>query len=211
MSKDLSIKEYEENEKKLKDTISNYHQTIRKNEGASVNSLFKLRSILLNWLKDSEQENLEYSRFITTKKIKYLLKNKEKLEVRHKLLVTELNSLKIKISELEEKLGDFYVNYDVEELKQEINSISQSYEVKNIKSQTMIKKLHEMEIILPILIDFNNSKQLEINKNEEKREIEKICKSSNQTLIFLSNYYKNLKMKLMESNNLSQSSRNMNK
>lgn len=211
MSKDISFKEFEDNEKKLKETILNYHQIIRKNEGASVNSLFKLRSILLNWLKDSEQENLEYSRFITAKKIKYLLKNKEKLEARHKVLELELNNIKAKIPQLEMILGDMYVGYDIDELKQEIASLSQSYEIKNKKSQMMIKKLEEMEGMLPILIEYSNAKQQEISKSEEKKEIEKICKGSNQTLGFLSNYYKNLKLKLIESNNLSQSSRNINK
>jgi hypothetical protein len=211
MSRDLSFKEFEDNEKKLKDTIINYHQVIRKSEGASVNSLFKMRSILLNWLKDSEQENLEYSRFITAKKIKYLLKNKEKLEARHKVLETELINLKAKIPQLENVLGDLYVGYDIDELKQEIDSLSQSYEIRNKKSQMMMKKLDEMEAKLPVLIEYNSSKQQEISKNEEKREIEKICKGSNQTLGFLSNYYKNLKLKLMENNNLSQSSRNINK
>lgn len=215
MSKDLSFKEFEDNEKKLKDTIITYHQTIRKSEGASVNTLFKLRSILLNWLKDSEQENLEYSRFITAKKIKYLLKNKEKLEARHKILEIELNNLKTKIPHLENTLGDMYVGYDLEELKQEIASLSQSYEIRTKKSQMMIKKLEEMEAILLVLVEYNNAKQQEISKNEEKKEIEKICKGSNQTLGFLSNYYKNLKQKLMESNNisnnLSQSSKNINK
>ena len=215
MSRDISFKEFEDNEKKLKDTILNYHQVIRKSEGASVNSLFKLRSILLNWLKDSEQENLEYSRFITAKKIKYLLKNKEKLEARHKILEIEINNLKAKIPQLENTLGDMYVGYDVEELKQEMASLSQSYEIRNKKSQMMMKKLEEMEAMLPVLIEYNNAKQQDISKNEEKKEIEKICKGSNQTLGFLSNYYKNLKLKLMESNNftnnLSQSSRNINK
>jgi len=211
MSRDLSFKEFEDNEKKLKDTIINYHQVIRKSEGASVNSLFKMRSILLNWLKDSEQENLEYSRFITAKKIKYLLKNKEKLEARHKVLESELINIKAKIPQLENALGDMYVGYDIDELKQEIASLSQSYEIRNKKSQMMMKKLEEMEAKLPFLIEYNSSKQQGISKNEEKREIEKICKGSNQTLGFLSNYYKNLKLKLMENNNLSQSSRNINK
>jgi hypothetical protein len=215
MSKDLLCKEFEDNEKKLKDSILNYHQVIRKSEGASVNSLFKMRSILLNWLKDSEQENLEYSRFITAKKIKYLLKNKEKLEARHKILESELNSLKAKNPQLESTLGDMYVGYDIDELKEEIASLSQSYEIRTQKSQMMMKKLEEMQAILPVLIEYNNAKQLEISKNEEKSEIEKICKGSNQTLGCLSNYYKNLKQKLIESNNLSnnlsQSSRNINK
>lgn len=206
-----SLKEFEENEKKLRESILNYHQVIRKNEGASVNTLVKVRSTLLNWLKDSEQENLEYSRFITAKKIKYLLKNKEKLEARHKVLESEINNLKIKIPELESKLGDMYSSYDVEELKQEMAALAQSYEIKNNKSPSLTKKLTEMEIMLPILIEFNLCKEQETAKIEERKEIEKICKGSNQTLGFLTNYYKNLKLKLIESDNLSMSSRNVNK
>jgi hypothetical protein len=45
---------------------------------------------------------------------------------------------------------------------------------------------------------FENTKikEKEIPKLNEKKELEKIIKSTNQTLIFLSNYYKNIKKKI---------------
>ena len=204
----ITLKDYEENDKKLKEALFNYNHIIRKNEGGSINTLFKLRSTLLNWLKDSEQE-IEYTRFLTAKKIRYMIKNKESLEIKHKNLESDLINIKNKLPEIENNLGDMYVNYEIDELKDEINSISQSYEVRNNISKMMVNKLKEMESKLPLVIEFNNLKQQETTKKAEKKEIEKILKGSNQTLISLTNYYKNLKLKLNESNNFSSSSRNM--
>ena len=73
------IKQMKENDKKLKESLQIYNNIFRRNESANVNSLLKLRSILINWLKDSDQD-LVYSKFMTEKKIKYLLKNREKME-----------------------------------------------------------------------------------------------------------------------------------
>ena len=44
-------------------------------------------------------------------------------------------------------------------------------------------------------------KKMKIQKQNEKKELERIIKSSNQTLIFLSNYYKNIKRKMNENGN----------
>ena len=41
-------------------------------------------------------------------------------------------------------------------------------------------------------------KENESQKSTEKKELERILKSSNQTLVFLSNYYKNIKKKISE-------------
>ncbi|MBQ2504210.1 MAG: hypothetical protein II528_07795, partial [Lachnospiraceae bacterium] len=72
----------------------------KKSEGASLNTLFKLRSILINWLKDSDQD-LEYTKFMTEKKLKYLMKNKEKSEARIKVLDSELKVINARKEELD--------------------------------------------------------------------------------------------------------------
>ena len=103
-----------ENDKKLKEYLQIYNNIFRRNESANVNSLLKLRSILINQLKDSDQY-LVYSKFMTEKKIKYLLKNKEKMKSRIKILDNELNSISNRKNELEQILSDLYINYDEED------------------------------------------------------------------------------------------------
>ena len=44
-------------------------------------------------------------------------------------------------------------------------------------------------------------KKMKIQKQNEKKELERSNKSSNQTLIFLSNYYKNIKRKMNDIGN----------
>lgn len=190
--------EFEENEKKLKETISLYSNAVRKNEGSGVNTLFKVRTILLNWLKDSEQDNLEYSKFMTEKKIKYLLKNKEKLESKTKIIETELSNMKLRKTELVDLISDIYISYETDELEQEIERFSNSYEIRMGKSSKMLEKFEEMKRTLPLLKEYNSLKDQEISKTKEKNENEKIVKSSMQTLGFLSNYYKNLRKKISE-------------
>jgi hypothetical protein len=191
----LSNKEYEENEKKLKETLHLFANNVRRNEGGSVNTLFKIRTVLLNWLKDSEQDNLEYSKFMTEKKIKYLLKNKEKLEARIKNLENDLINIKNRKPELESILGE-YISYENEELEQEIERFANSYEIRSGKSTQMIQMFEKKKRVLPFLKEYNSIKEQEISKNKEKIEMEKICKNSLQTLGFLSNYYKNLRKKI---------------
>lgn len=190
--------EFEENEKKLKETISLYSNAVRKNEGSGVNTLFKVRTILLNWLKDSEQDNLEYSKFMTEKKIKYLLKNKEKLESKTKIIESDLSNMKLRKTELVDLISDIYISYETEELEQEIERFSNSYEIRMGKSSKMLEKFEEMKRTLPLLKEYNSLKDQEISKTKEKNENEKIVKSSMQTLGFLSNYYKNLRKKISE-------------
>ena len=67
----------------MKSSLQAYKNINKKNDSTSLNTLYQLRSILLNLLKDKEQ-NLEYSKFITEKKLKFLMKNKEKSETRIK-------------------------------------------------------------------------------------------------------------------------------
>ena len=191
------IKQMKENDKKLKES---YNNIFRRNESANVNSLLKLRSILINWLKDSDQD-LVYSKFMTEKKIKYLLKNREKMESRIKILDNELNSISNRKNELEQILGDLYINYDEEDLKNDIERFEKSHEVKSGKQSKTLDKLLEMKKMLPYVIENGKNKENEIQKQNEKKELERIIKSSNQTLIFLSNYYKNIKRKMNENGN----------
>ena len=194
------IKQMKENDKKLKESLQIYNNIFRRNESTNVNSLLKLRSILINWLKDSDQD-LVYSKFMTEKKIKYLLKNREKMESRIKILDNELNSISNRKNELEQILGDLYINYDEEDLKNDIERFEKSHEVKSGKQSKTLDKLLEMKKMLPYVIENGKNKENEIQKQNEKKELERIIKSSNQTLIFLSNYYKNIKRKMNENGN----------
>ena len=194
------IKQMKENDKKLKESLQIYNNIFRRNESANVNSLLKLRNILINWLKDSDQD-LVYSKFMTEKKIKYLLKNREKMESRIKILDNELNSISNRKNELEQILGDLYINYDEEDLKNDIERFEKSHEVKSGKQSKTLDKLLEMKKMLPYVIENGKNKENEIQKQNEKKELERIIKSSNQTLIFLSNYYKNIKRKMNENGN----------
>ena len=184
-----------ENDKKLRDSLQLYNNIFRRNEGASTNTLLKLRSILVNWLKDSDQD-LVYTKFMTEKKIKYLYKNKEKMENRIKILENELNIIQKRKDELNNILGDLYVNYDEDELKEDISRFEKSHEVKSGKKTKTAEKLEEMKKMLPYVFENTKIKEKEIPKLNEKKELEKIIKSTNQTLIFLSNYYKNIKKKI---------------
>ena len=58
-----------------------------------------------------------------------------------------------------------------------------------------------MKKMLPYVIENGKIKENEIQKQNEKKELERINKSSNQTLIFLSNYYKNIKRKMNDTGN----------
>ena len=192
------VKETLDQENKLKESLHLYAHHIKKNDGASVNTLNKVRSVLLTWLKDSEQDNLEYNKFMTEKKIKYIMKNKEKSELKIKNLEVELISFKNRKPELEFLLQDEYLNYEVDELTQDIERFANSWEIKNGKSKKMIEKLQEMKVKLPLVQEFNSIKEQEQTKLNEKKELKKIIQGSTQTLGFLSNYYKNLKKKIHE-------------
>ena len=194
---EYDIKQMNENDKKLKESFQLYNNIVKKNEGTSLNTLFKIRTILINWLKESDQD-LEYSKFMTEKKIRYLLKNKEKMEGRIKVLEGELTTILDRKKELENILGDLYVNYEEDELKLDINRFENSYEVKSGKCTKTLEKLEEMKKMLPFVGEMGKIKESESQKSTEKKELERIIKSSNQTLIFLSNYYKNIKRKINE-------------
>jgi hypothetical protein len=186
-----------ENDKKLKESLQAYNNLNKRSDGASLNTLFKLRSILINWLKDSDQD-LEYTKFMTEKKIKYLMKNKEKSEIRIKVLDTEIKALNVRKEELEKILGEIYCFYDEEGLKEDIKRFENSNEVKSGKFSKTLEQLETMKKMLPYVSEYGKVKDSKTKKYNEKKELEKIVKSSGQTLVFLSNYYKNIKKKINE-------------
>jgi hypothetical protein len=185
-----------DNDKKLKDSFQMYSNVVRKNEGSSINSLLKVRNVLVNWLKDSE---LEYTKFITGKKIKYLLKSRDKMENRIKCIESELLCAGEKKKELEGILGDLYMYYDEEDLKEDIARFENSHGIKSGKFNKSKEKLDEMKKMLPHVIELTKIKESETQKVSEKKELSKIISNSNQTLAFLVNYYKNISKKTADS------------
>ena len=187
-----------DSDKKLHEALQSYNNTFKKNDGGvSINTLYKLRNILINWLKDSDQD-LEYTKFITEKKLKYLVKNKEKTEMKIKILDNELKGIMVRKEELEKILGDLYSSYDEEGLKDDIKRFENSYEIKSGKFSKTLQQLEEMKKMLPYVIEYDKIKESKNKKYNEKKEMERFVKGTNQTLIFLNNYYKNIKKKINE-------------
>ena len=190
-------KQLKDNDKKLKDKLQAYNNINKKGEGASINTLFRLRSILIGWLKDNDQD-LEYSKFMTEKKLKYLMKNKEKSEMKIKAINNELKEKNLKIEEIKKILGEIYCFYDEDGLKEDIKRFENSNEVKSGKFSKTLEQLETMKKMLPYVSEYGKLKNSITKALNEKKELEKIVKSSGQTLVFLSNYYKNIKKKINE-------------
>ena len=193
---DSDLRVIMDNDKKLKDSFQLYSNVVRRNEGSSINSLLRVRNVLVNWLKDSE---LEYTKFITGKKIKYLLKSRDKMESRIKCIESELVSVVEKKKELEGVLGDLYMYYGEDDLKEDIARFENSHEIKSGKFSKSKEKLNEMKKMLPHVIELAKIKESETQKISEKKELSKIISNSNQTLAFLVNYYKNISKKTADS------------
>ena len=187
----------QENDQKLKNSLQAYKNLNKKNDNTSLNTLYKLRSILLNLLKDKEQD-LEYSKFITEKKLKYLLKNKEKSENRIKVLESELKFVEQRKEEIEKELGEIYCFYDEEELKEDIKRFENSNEVKSGKFSKTLEQLETMKKMLPFVSEYGKVKDKKHKILSEKKELEKIIKNSSQTISILNNYYKNIKKNINE-------------
>ena len=187
----------QENDQKLKNSLQAYKNLNKKNDNTSLNTLYKLRSILLNLLKDKEQD-LEYSKFITEKKLKYMIKNKERSESRIKVLESELKIVEQKIEELEKNLGEIYIFYDEEELKEDIKRFENSNEVKSGKFSKTLEQLETMKKMLPFVSEYGKAKDKKNRMVNEIKELGKIIKNSGQTISILNNYYKNIKKKINE-------------
>ena len=186
-----------ENDKKLKTSLQAYKDINKKNDNTSLNTLYKVRSILLNLLKDKEQD-LEYSKFITEKKLKYMIKNKEKSEMRLKVLESDLKAVEIRKEELEKQLGELYCFYDEDELKEDIKRFENSNEVKSGKFSKTLEQLETMKKMLPFVSEYGKVKEKRNKILSEKKELGKIIKNSGQTIVTLNNYYKNIKKKINE-------------
>ena len=187
----------DDEDQKLKNSLQAYKNINKKNDSTSLNTLYQLRSILLNLLKDKEQ-NLEYSKFITEKKLKFLIKNKEKSEARIKELELELKSVEIRKEELEKNLGEIYCFYDEEELKEDIKRFENSNEVKSGKFTKTLEQLETMKKMLPLVSEYGKIKDKNNKILNERKELKKIIKNSSQTIATLNNYYKNIKKKINE-------------
>lgn len=187
----------QENDQKLKNSLQIYKNLNKKNDNTSLNTLYKLRSILLNLLKDKEQD-LEYSKFITEKKLKYMINNKEKSENRIKILESELKFVEQRKEELEKNLGEIYCFYDEEELKEDIKRFENSNEVKSGKFSKTLEQLETMKKMLPLVSEYGKIKDKKNKIINEMKELEKIIKNSGQTISILNNYYKNIKKKINE-------------
>lgn len=122
------------------------------------------------------------------------------MENRVKVLETEIINMKSRMNELKNLLTDIYVHYEYAELKKDIERFENSAEIKNKLNPRMVEKCEEMKRMLPLVKEYNNLKELEEVKTNEKAEIIKICKGSIQTLNLLSNYYKTLKKKSVDEN-----------
>ena len=194
---DNKTNQIDNNDQKLKNSLKAYKNLNKKNDKTSLNTLYKLRSILLNLLKDKEQ-NLEYSKFMTEKKLKFMMKNKEKSEMRMKELETELKSVEIRKVELEKNLGEIYCYYDEEELKEDIKRFENSNEVKSGKFSKTLEQLETMKKMLPLVTEYGKIKDKNNKIINEKKELKKIIKNSSQTIATLNNYYKNIKKKINE-------------
>ena len=186
-----------ENDIKLQKSLQAYKNINKKNDSTSLNTLYKLRSILLNLLKDKEQD-LEYSKFMTEKKLKFLIKNKEKSENRIKEIESELKIIDKRKEELEQNLGEIYCFYDEDELKEDIKRFENSNEVKSGKFSKTLEQLETMKKMLPFVSEYGKIKDKQKKILNEKKELEKFIKNSGQTISTLNNYYKNIKKKINE-------------
>ena len=126
------------------------------------------------------------------------MKNKEKSENKIKVLESELKVVEARIEELEKILGEIYIFYDEEELKEDIKRFENSNEVKSGKFSKTLEQLETMKKMLPFVSEYGKVKDKKHKILSEKKELEKIIKNSGQTISILNNYYKNIKKKINE-------------
>ena len=197
-SEEKTFQEFCENDNKIKELCTNYNNLKTKGD-VTTNSLIKLRSVLVNWLKEDNTDNNQngqYELYTTEKKIKYLMHNIENLKHKQINLERELIILNKRKPELIELLGDEYENYDYEELVEDVQRFEESNEIKFGKSSKMKEKLEKMKEMLIFVKEFKTLKNQLLHKQAEKEEAENICKNTNITITHLINYYKNIKNKI---------------
>ena len=154
----------------------------------------------MGWIKEGNL--IYYNKYITKRKIKYLYKNIKNNEDKIKNLKKEILLLKNKIEQCNKILGMLYCNYDEEDLKEDIKRFEKSYEVTSGKNKKTIEQLACMKKMLPFVAENGKYKELLSKKINEKNDLEAIIKGSNQSLFFLSNFYKNIKKKIEKINQI---------
>ena len=188
----INISNFEKADKTLKESIIAISQ-LNKTKSTTLNNIVTIRNIMINWVKEGETGDADYNKFITEKKIKYLLKHKDKYKTKLKIIEFELNQHLTKLQETNKSLGDMYISYDYVELKEDIYRLENSYEVKTAKKDKIIQKLEEMKGKL-LLVKLQNQLKFTIaNKKIEKNSIEKNIHSTNSNLNSIVSYYKSLK------------------
>lgn len=183
------IKNFEDRDKRLKDLISALAST-KKPEGSAYSTLYSIRNSLVGWVKENEND---YNLFITEKKIKYLLKHKDRLEGIVKSLEPSIIRMQSRKEELDSKLGDLYCYYDYRELRMEIEKLENSYEIKQSKSKKAIEKLEEMKLKLPLVKEQNHIKYTLDLKSLELENAENNLASTFSNLKGVVKFYKSLK------------------
>lgn len=193
---------YTDSERKLKESLTLFYNTSQKIdksdklERINTNSnylLQKLRNSLMKWVKTKENDENDYNKFITQKKIKYLLSHKEKLEFNIKKLRSEITKITTKQIELENYLGDAYSYYNYEDLKEEITGMENLYEVKNNLNIKMVEQCETMKKKLPFIKENCKLKFLFGVKKMEKDNCENEFLNTLNNLKYLITFYKNLK------------------
>jgi hypothetical protein len=198
---------FEDEDKKLISLLKNYDSRVLHKSSHSNSFILALRSKLIHWLKKPEasesenlsnglEKNLLYEKFMTQKKMIYLLRNKKHSEKKISKLESDLILIKESKTNLEELIGDIYVHYSFHELEEEITRLSNCYEFRSGKSKKMRENVEHMKSILPHVKVYHNYKESISNISDEIKEILKIIEWSSQTWQFLCNYKESLNLKL---------------
>lgn len=174
--------DYDKYDRKIKDLVGML-------SNKKLDTVVNIRNSLLNWLKSGENKESEYNKFITEKKIRYMLKQKDKYSQKLKAIEIEVDMYQCKIEENEKKLGDLYCYYNYKELKEDISRM-EIYELKGNKNPKIVEKYEEMKQKLPIVKEQSKLKYYYESKLNEKDTLEKFLSNTKSTLRSLICFYK---------------------
>lgn len=180
------------NSKLIDKTLLNSIISISTMNSNSISSLIYLRNNCIKLIKDNDNGNMEYNKFITEKRLKYLIRHYKEYRNKQKLIEFEIKQHSLKLNEISNRLGDLYINYNYKELKEDILRMESSYEVKQLKERVVFK-LNEMKSKLPMVKEFNKLKYV---VNTKKCELSATIQNNKQTkgnINSLIIYYKNIK------------------
>ncbi len=177
-------------DKKLKENIISM---INIKKTSSLYHLKNIRNCALKWLKEGENGEVDYNKFITEKKIKYLLKHLETTNSKLKIINFELEQHKHKLEEVNLQLGDLFINYDYKELKDDIQREDTSYDVKVAKKERVIEQLEVKKNKLPFVKIQSQLKYVIELKSIEKTNLQKNMNCTKNNLKAIVNYFKNIK------------------